>query len=285
MASGTRTSSTTRSRMRPDRDVAPRHLALVREKASWTRTHSTSRSASFSKHFGVTAQREIENAVRKAIEEGKLRGDEARAGARHARHRWICSAIFTSTARSRSRRQPPTRRPSDTSGASARCSPSPRSVIRVRRRTASGARCWSARIELLVDIRAVASSRRPGFSKSKLAASVADAGIDYLHLRALGTPADGRAAARAGHHAEMRTIFLAHMATPDAQAALGDLAELVRSGRRVLSPVLRGRSRPLSSQHRRIAARRQDASRDHAPRAGRGSAVLAAASPRARSRS
>jgi uncharacterized protein (DUF488 family) len=91
----------------------------------------------------------------------------------------------------------------------------------------------NARIELLVDIRAVASSRRPGFSKTKLAASVEDAGIDYLHLRALGTPADGRAAARSGKHAVMRTIFLAHMATPDAQAALDDLAQLVRSGRRV----------------------------------------------------
>ncbi len=31
----------------------------------------------FLKHFGVTAQREIENAVRKAIEDGKLRGDES----------------------------------------------------------------------------------------------------------------------------------------------------------------------------------------------------------------
>jgi uncharacterized protein (DUF488 family) len=90
-----------------------------------------------------------------------------------------------------------------------------------------------AGIELLVDIRAVASSRRPGFSKSKLAASVEDVGIGYLHLRALGTPADGRAAARAGHHAEMRTIFLAHMATPDAQTALEDLAQIIRSGRRV----------------------------------------------------
>jgi uncharacterized protein (DUF488 family) len=90
-----------------------------------------------------------------------------------------------------------------------------------------------ARVELLVDIRAVASSRRPGFSKTKLAASVADAGIDYLHLRPLGTPADGRAAARAGHHGEMRAIFLAHMSTPDAQSALEDLAQLVRSGRRV----------------------------------------------------
>jgi ribosomal protein L1 len=31
----------------------------------------------FLKHFGVTAQREIESSVRKAIEEGRLRGDEA----------------------------------------------------------------------------------------------------------------------------------------------------------------------------------------------------------------
>ena len=91
----------------------------------------------------------------------------------------------------------------------------------------------SARVELLVDIRAVASSRRPGFSKTKRAANVADVGIDYLHLRARGTPADGRAAARAGHHAEMRTIFLAHMATAEAQDALEDLAQIVRSGRRV----------------------------------------------------
>jgi len=90
-----------------------------------------------------------------------------------------------------------------------------------------------ARIELLVDIRAVASSRRPGFSKTKLAAGLADAGIDYVHLRALGTPADGRAAARAGQHADMRKIFLAHMRTADAQDALADLVELIRSGRRV----------------------------------------------------
>ncbi len=90
-----------------------------------------------------------------------------------------------------------------------------------------------AGIELLVDIRAVASSRRPGFSKSRLSAGVAEAGIEYLHLRALGTPADGRAAARAGRHAEMRKIFLAHMALPESQAALQDLAAIVRSGTRV----------------------------------------------------
>ena len=89
-----------------------------------------------------------------------------------------------------------------------------------------------AKVELLVDIRAVASSRRPGFSKSALAASLREAGVDYLHLRSLGTPAEGRAAARGGRHELMREIFLEHMQTPAAQADLAALADLVR-GREV----------------------------------------------------
>ena len=90
-----------------------------------------------------------------------------------------------------------------------------------------------ARVELLVDVRAVASSRRPGFAKTRLAANVASVGIEYLHLRGLGTPADGRAAARAGRYDELRAIFLAHLAGPTAQADLEVLAALVRAGRRV----------------------------------------------------
>jgi uncharacterized protein (DUF488 family) len=88
-------------------------------------------------------------------------------------------------------------------------------------------------VELLVDVRAVAGSRRPGFSKTSLAAHLDEAGIGYLHLRGLGTPADGRAAARAGRHDEMREIFAEHLATPAAQADLATLAERVRSGPRV----------------------------------------------------
>jgi uncharacterized protein (DUF488 family) len=88
-------------------------------------------------------------------------------------------------------------------------------------------------VELLVDVRAVASSRIPGFSKSRLAANLQEAGIDYLHLRALGTPAEGRASARAGRHDDMRRIFLKHLATEGAQDELQTLAGLVRSGRRV----------------------------------------------------
>jgi uncharacterized protein (DUF488 family) len=90
-----------------------------------------------------------------------------------------------------------------------------------------------AEVELLVDVRALASSRRPGFAKTALAANLRDAGMDYLHLRRLGTPADGRAAARAGRYDELRTIFLEHLATPAAQEELQALVELVESGRRV----------------------------------------------------
>jgi len=90
-----------------------------------------------------------------------------------------------------------------------------------------------AGVELVVDVRAVTSSRRPGFSKNRLAENLATVGIDYLHLRGLGTPAEGRAAARAGRFDELRAIFAEHMETLAAQADLAALAELVRAGRRV----------------------------------------------------
>jgi uncharacterized protein (DUF488 family) len=90
-----------------------------------------------------------------------------------------------------------------------------------------------ARIELLIDIRRIASSRRPGFSKTKLAANLAGAGIDYLHLRALGTPADGRAAARSGRPDEMKRIFRAHLKTDEARDGLHTVADLVAGTRAV----------------------------------------------------
>ena len=74
-----------------------------------------------------------------------------------------------------------------------------------------------AKIDLLVDVRAVASSRRPGFAKTALAANSNAAGAEYLHLRALGTPAEGRAEARAGRPEAMKKIFRTQLATDDAQ--------------------------------------------------------------------
>src|SRR3569623_968876 len=76
-----------------------------------------------------------------------------------------------------------------------------------------------AGIELLIDVRAVASSRRPGFSKTALANSVRERGIDYLHLRPLGTPAAGREAARKGRTAEMREIYADQLETIEAEEA------------------------------------------------------------------
>lgn len=89
-----------------------------------------------------------------------------------------------------------------------------------------------AGVDLLVDVRAVAASRRPGFSKTALAAGVADQGIAYVHMRALGTPKDGRLAARSGDHAGLMRIYEAHLETPPAQAALEELTELAK-GRRL----------------------------------------------------
>src|SRR5579863_2790259 len=65
----------------------------------------------------------------------------------------------------------------------------------------------AAGVAVLIDVRAVPSSRRAGFSKRLLASSLAEAGIDYAHLQPLGTPKAGRQAARAGRHAEMQAIY------------------------------------------------------------------------------
>ncbi len=87
-----------------------------------------------------------------------------------------------------------------------------------------------AGVRLLVDVRAVASSRRPGFSKTQLAAGLDARGIAYLHLRSLGTPKEGRLAARAGHHAELKRLYDKHLKTPQAKEGMDELATLVREG-------------------------------------------------------
>lgn len=84
-----------------------------------------------------------------------------------------------------------------------------------------------AGVKLLVDVRAVAASRRPGFSKTKLAAGLDERGIGYVHLRGLGTPKNGREAARRGDVAELEAIYSAHMQTPQAREELDELKSLI----------------------------------------------------------
>jgi len=85
-----------------------------------------------------------------------------------------------------------------------------------------------AGVKLLVDVRAVASSRRPGFSKNQLAAGLDQRGIAYVHLRGLGTPKDGRLAARSGQFDALHKIYAKHLKTPQAREELDEPSSLVQ---------------------------------------------------------
>lgn len=86
-----------------------------------------------------------------------------------------------------------------------------------------------AGVKTLIDVRDLPLSRKPGFSKSALAAHLEASGIAYVHLKGLGDPKPGREAARAGAYAEFRRIFGRHMKTAFAQRDLAKAAELLRT--------------------------------------------------------
>ncbi|MBK3405597.1 DUF488 domain-containing protein [Methylorubrum populi] len=85
----------------------------------------------------------------------------------------------------------------------------------------------AADVAVLADVRAVANSRKRGFSKSALKAGLAEAGLGYEHFRSLGTPKSGREAARAHDAGLMRRIYCEEVLdTADGGLALDALAEL-----------------------------------------------------------
>jgi len=83
-----------------------------------------------------------------------------------------------------------------------------------------------AGVERVIDVRAVPLSRKPGFSKNVLAAGLNEAGIGYVHLKALGTPPAGREAARKGRWAEMNRIYAAQLESPEAAAEAAQMIAL-----------------------------------------------------------
>jgi uncharacterized protein (DUF488 family) len=85
-----------------------------------------------------------------------------------------------------------------------------------------------AGVERVIDVRAVPNSRRPGFSKNLLRNELSEVGIDYVHLRALGTPADGRAAARAGRTEDLKRIYAGQLELPEAIAESAQMLDLAR---------------------------------------------------------
>jgi uncharacterized protein (DUF488 family) len=90
-----------------------------------------------------------------------------------------------------------------------------------------------AKVKLLVDTRAVAASRKPGFSKRQLAAALEEEGIGYIHLQKLGTPTEGRNAARSGNLDKLWRIYAKHLKTPDAVEAMDELVGLVKKSKPV----------------------------------------------------
>ena len=84
----------------------------------------------------------------------------------------------------------------------------------------------AAGVERVIDVRALPLSRRPGFSKSPLRAALDEVGIDYVHLKALGTPSAGRTAARAGRHEDMARIYAGQLELPEAIAQSAQMLAL-----------------------------------------------------------
>jgi uncharacterized protein (DUF488 family) len=83
-----------------------------------------------------------------------------------------------------------------------------------------------AAVRRVIDVRALPLSRRPGFSKSSLRASLQEVGIDYVHLKALGTPKRGRDAAKKGDVATLTAVYEAQLELPEAQAQAAQMLAL-----------------------------------------------------------
>ena len=94
------------------------------------------------------------------------------------------------------------------------------------RNTELAASLRAAGVERLIDVRALASSRRRGFAKTALSGALAACGIEYVHMRALGNPKPGRELYRSGRVAEGRALFEGHL-LGEQRAALEDLARLI----------------------------------------------------------
>lgn len=85
-----------------------------------------------------------------------------------------------------------------------------------------------AGVKRVADVRAVPLSRRPGFSKNVLAAGLREAGIEYVGLKALGTPPEGRLAARKGDLAHLAEVYAGQLELPEAMAQAAQLMEGAR---------------------------------------------------------
>lgn len=88
----------------------------------------------------------------------------------------------------------------------------------------------AAGVAVLADVRELPLSRKPGFSKTALAEALRSAGIEYVHLRALGNPKPNRSGF-AGDPLELsgaRERYRSSLRHEAARRALDELAALAR---------------------------------------------------------
>lgn len=85
-------------------------------------------------------------------------------------------------------------------------------------------------VDIVIDVRERAQSRRPGFSKNILAETLERAGIEYEHFPELGDPKEGRDAARSGDFGRFRKIYSGRIEQKDARAAIQEILEIADTG-------------------------------------------------------
>jgi len=84
----------------------------------------------------------------------------------------------------------------------------------------------TAGVAMLIDIRDRPQSRRAGFSKRQLQAAIEEAGMRYVHLKALGTPPEGREANHRREWERFWRIVGDKLATAEAEIALQQVAAM-----------------------------------------------------------
>ncbi len=87
----------------------------------------------------------------------------------------------------------------------------------------------AAGVTTLIDVRDRPLSRRAGFSKRQLQSAIEERGWQYVHLKALGTPPEGREANRTRQWQRFWGIVEARLALPEAEIDLQRAADLAHA--------------------------------------------------------
>jgi uncharacterized protein (DUF488 family) len=91
----------------------------------------------------------------------------------------------------------------------------------------------AAGVERLIDVREIPISRKRGFAKTALSEALANAGIEYLHIRALGNPKDFRDLYKSGKVSAGKSAYRRFLLS-ERREELADLAGILKEKRSAL---------------------------------------------------